>query len=60
MLNESTVHTTLHEVESMQKRRPDKESISNHIIMQHGLNSISMLNNIDGMIEDSQIYDMNQ
>ena len=55
-IDEGTIHKAINEIRLKQRQRPDKESISNHILTKRGLAMDATLNTIDKMLEAGKIY----
>ena len=55
-IDETIICRAIHEVRLKQRQRPDKESISRHILTRSGLAMAATLNIIDNILESSKIY----
>eukprot|EP00794_Sanderia_malayensis_P010527 gene10527-11632_t len=55
-IDDGIIYKAINEVRLKQRQRPDKESISNYILVRNGLGMVETLNTIDNMLEAGKIY----
>ena len=55
-IDESLIYKAINEIRLKQRQRPDKESVSHHILTKRGLTMAATLNTIDKMLEAGRIY----
>ncbi len=50
-IDEDIIYKAINEVILKQRQRPDKQSISNYILVRRGLGMMKTLNTVDNMLE---------
>ncbi len=55
-IDEDIIYKAINEVRLKQRQRPDRQSISNYILVRHGLGMMETLNTVDNMLEAGKIY----
>ncbi len=55
-IKKSLVYESINEIRMKLRQRPDKNTISNHIVMKHGQAMAATLPSIDKLLEEHKIY----